>query len=163
MRTLIYNEYFIESQSAIASVVENGSPFDKYIEDSASGDDKRSTKVFSHPLENNLSITDHRIILPIEISMKLIISKDKTSSIYKELQSFFISADEVSVKTKADQYDNMFVSDMSHIESPEKFDSLEVDVVFTEIQTQSGAVGFSPIDQNQQNTIGLGELSIQVA
>ena len=122
----------------------------------------RDTKGFTHQLENNLSITDHRILLPIVIDMKFLIAKDKTSVIYKELEELFVSGAEVAVKTKARLFEGLYISSIPHAETPEKFNSLEVDVKFREIQVPSGTVSFSPADANQQDTIERGELNAQV-
>ena len=123
----------------------------------------RDTKGFSHPLENNTSLTDHRIIYPIEITMTLLISKDSKSEIYKQIEDFFLSALTVQVKTKAKTYDDLYISAMPHNETPQKFDTLEMDIKFREIQVASGTVLFAPLDTDQLDTVGRGELNIQVA
>lgn len=127
----------------------------------------RDSKGFTHPLENNKNLTDHRIILPIEIEMKLIISRDKTSEIYKELAFYFETAGVVTVKTKAETFTNLYIAAIPHTESPEKFNSLEVDVRFSEIQLSSNITNqpsqFTPENDFQQDTIDRGELNVQVA
>lgn len=127
----------------------------------------RDSKGFTHPLENNKNLTDHRIILPIEIQMKLIISRDKTSQIYKELEYYFQTALPVQVKTKADTFDNLYISAIPHGETPEKFNSLEVDVRISEIQLSSNITNFpnefAPGIDEQQDTVDRGELNVQAA
>ncbi len=123
----------------------------------------RDTKGFSHPLENNLSLTDHRIVFPIEISMTLLISKDSKSEIYKQIEFYFINAKTVEVRTKAATFSSLYISAMPHNETPSKFDTLEMDIKFREIQVPSGTVDFDPYLDNQSDTIGRGELNVQVA
>lgn len=127
----------------------------------------RDSKGFSHPLESNKTLIDHRIILPIEIQMKLIIAADKTSEIYDELEGLFTRADTVQVRTKAKTFINLYISAIPHAETPEKFNSLEVDVRFSEIQVSSNITDspnlFNPANDFQDDTISRGQLNIQVA
>lgn len=123
----------------------------------------RDTKGFSHPLEDNTSLTDHRIILPIEITMTLLIAKDSKSEIYKQIEDFFINASTVQVRLKAKTFDELYISAMPHNETPQKFDTLEMDIKFREIQVKSGTVAFDPEETNQLDTIGRGELNVLVA
>lgn len=127
----------------------------------------RDTKGFTHPLENNKNLTDHRIILPIVIDMKLLISKDKTSQIYKEVEFYFQTASPVTVVTKSGTFDNMYIGAMPHAESADKFDSLEMDIRFDEIQLSSNITNspslFAPENDYQQPTTERGELNTLVA
>jgi hypothetical protein len=125
---------------------------------------RRDTKGFTHPLENNKNLTDHRIILPIIIDMKMLISKDKTSQIYKEFEYYFNTAAPVTVVTKAGTFDDMYVAAIPHSEAPDKFDSLEMDVRFDEIQLSANSAKtpsfFDPSNDDQSTTIGRGELTV---
>lgn len=121
----------------------------------------RETQVFSHPLEDGTVITDHRIILPIQIQMKFIISEDSTGSIYQEFENLLNFATEVNVKTKARTFPRMFVSSLPHLEDPSKFNALELDIVFTERQTITGPT-FTPATQDLEDTNQLGEIATVV-
>lgn len=124
------------------------------------------SKGFTHPLESNRSITDHRIILPIVIEMQLSVTNDKSSEIYKELRGLYFTAETVQVRTRSETYKNMYVARIPHDESVARFNALIFDVTFREIQvevnTVAAAQAFSPANPLQADTVERGEINGQV-
>ena len=120
---------------------------------------RRVSQGFQHPLENSRTLIDHRIRLPIEVSMTLILARDSTNQIVNELISLYDNGTQVSVKAKSGMVDNLYVAELPFDETPEKFDALDIEVVFREIQTPLFTSEFAPILEIDQDTIDLGEIN----
>lgn len=95
---------------------------------------KESAKVFEHPLETGATITDHRIIMPIEIELSLILQSSDYRSVYQNIKQLFLNADLLVVQTKSGVYDNQLISAMPHEEDPEQYDAITMALTLKQAQ-----------------------------
>lgn len=120
---------------------------------------RRETQGFTHPLEDSTTLIDHRIILPITINIPFLISRDYNNTLYEEIEQFFNSGEVVQVYTKARKNNNLYISAIPHEEVPDKFDSIVVDVTFTEIQVASPTItDFNPVNTEESTIVPRGVL-----
>lgn len=91
---------------------------------------QEDSKIFTHPLETGVSITDHRIILPIEIDLTLIMEAAYYRDVYQQIRTFFHSNDTAIVQTKTDAYASMALASMPHEERAEMIDAIPIRLHF---------------------------------
>ena len=92
----------------------------------------RDSKKFIHPLETNAVRADHKIITPVEITMRVILEAENYEDTYQEIGSLFRDSTEVLIQTKADTFDRMILERMPHTEDPSLFDAISMDLRFGE-------------------------------
>jgi len=101
-------------------------------------------KALEHPLEDNSSVVDHIVFLPVEIEMPLLVTGAQAATTYGEIRELFRASVVLTVQTRALTYDNMVLTAMPHDERPEEFDALTVTLQLREIiiakTTYGGAV-----------------------
>lgn len=118
---------------------------------------KEPSKPMEHPVENGTIITDHRIILPIEIDMQLILPAPLYRNLYLQIKQLFTKSSLLIVQTKNEVYKNMMISDLPHEERPEMYDAIIVDLKFKQVLFAQTEVGFSPEDAEKSDTVENGE------
>ncbi len=92
------------------------------------------SKYMNHPLEDATIVTDHRIILPVEITISFILRPENYRNTYLLIRQAYLSAFRFSVQTKANTYTGMYISDIPHEEDPAFFDTITMVVQFREVQ-----------------------------
>jgi hypothetical protein len=95
---------------------------------------KPDSKVMEHPLETGASTIDHRIILPIEIELALIMQANVYRDVYAQIKQLFLNAELLTIATKASTYPNMLISSMPHEEQVEVYDAIIIELKFRETQ-----------------------------
>lgn len=124
---------------------------------------RETSRPMEHPVETGVIITDHRIILPTEIELSMILPAGDYRSVYQQIKQYFNSAQLLSVQTRTDTYANMFIVDIPHQEDAELFDTVSLairlkQVLIVTTQTQSLPAG-AVKDATQQSTINNGAQS----
>lgn len=104
-------------------------------------------KSFEHPLETSVVVTDHRVLLPIEIRIQMIIPDGQYVEVYKDIRQAFENADIFSIQTKVDIFDNMLLVGIPHEEDPDKFDAITIELSFKETQFANLTIVTLPADQ----------------
>lgn len=104
---------------------------------------KEQAKVMEHPLETGATITDHRIIQPIEIELSLVIPSTAYLGVYEQIKQLYLNATLLIVQTKSGVYANQLISSLPHEENPETFNVLTMaltlkQVIFANTQTVNG-------------------------
>lgn len=87
---------------------------------------RESAKVFEHPLETGSTITDYRVIMPVEIELPMMLSSDDYRDVYGQVRQTFIRGDLLIIATRSGSYRDMLISEMPHEEDPEQFDALRL-------------------------------------
>lgn len=123
---------------------------------------KESSKSMEHPLETGATIVDHRIILPLEIELSVLLTEADGPAVYQQLRAVFLRGDLLTLQTRAGSYSNLLLEAIPHDESPDMFDGLAVsvslkEVVFvtavyskTAIQPASGSTHKSTVKRGEQ-------------
>lgn len=91
-------------------------------------------KVMEHPVETGATISDHRIILPVEITLSMMLTPDSYRAMYNQIYQAFTRAEIFTVQTKVGGYRNMIISEMPHEEDPATYDAIAMNLKMREIQ-----------------------------
>lgn len=122
-------------------------------------------KLMTHPLENGEVVTDHRVILPVAISISVILRSAQYRDTYAAIRQAFRRSDRFTVQTKTDTYHNMYLRDIPHQEDPDKFNTISMILEFVEAQFFNVQVqDFTEtevIEREDSSTINRGEQSNQ--
>lgn len=97
-----------------------------------------SAKLMAHPLEDGSNIVDHRIILPIGLSLNCVLEAENYRDTYQEIRRIFRESVRLTVQTKTDTYTNLYLQDIPHEEDPGLFDT--VTMILQLIETQIARV-----------------------
>jgi len=117
---------------------------------------KENSRVMDHPLENGSMITDHRIILPIEIELTLILSSLDYQDVYKTIKQFYTNGTLLIVQTKSDIYENQLISAMPHEEDPEQYNVLPVILTLRQVQFAQPEYGVVPKAPKNSSNVDRG-------
>mgnify|MGYP000882829430 FL=1 len=111
------------------------------------------TKNMEHPIETGSVITDHRVIMPVEIDMALVLDADVYYDQYQQMKQAMKAATLFYIGTRTGIYRNMMITDIPHEESPDQYDTITVNIKFKEVQLVTAT--FEPLTarkvQNKDN------------
>lgn len=93
-----------------------------------------SSQMARHPLETGSSVVDHRIVLPTEAQLLVMLQAADYSNGYGQLRASFNAGEILTVHCKAGVFSNMCIADMPHEETPEMIDLIQVAVKLVETQ-----------------------------
>ncbi len=91
------------------------------------------SKLMEHPIESGALVVDHKVINPVEITLRLCLPAYIYSSVYREIRRLYEDSVYLRIKTKAQWYTNMVLQALPHDETPETFDRLVFDLHFKEV------------------------------
>ena len=130
-----------------------------------------SAKLLTHPLEDGSNIVDHRIILPIGISLSLVLNAETYRSTYADIRQSFRESTRLTIQTKTDIYQNMYMQDIPHEEDPRLFDTITLIITLIESQLARTQIQLLPLtsvinpvdsstsDRGEQTTTDAGNRS----
>lgn len=95
---------------------------------------KEEAKVMEHPVESGAVITDHRIILPVEIELSLILASEDYQSVYKAIRQYYFNATLLVIQTRAGIYENQLIRSLPHEEDPTMFNALAIALSLKQVQ-----------------------------
>jgi len=84
--------------------------------------------IFTHPLENGVKISDYKVIMPTEITLRLAVKGNEYNSIYYTLDGMFKNSTLINVQTSARIYKNMIISELPYKENAQHFDTMLMDL-----------------------------------
>jgi hypothetical protein len=113
---------------------------------------KETAKVMEHPVESGIIITDHRIILPVEIELSLILTSETYQDIYKTIRQYYTNGTLLVVQTRSDIYDNQIIESMPHEEDPTQYDVLTLALSLKQVQFVTVQYGVTPKNNSNNNT-----------
>lgn len=111
---------------------------------------KEESKPMEHPLETGATTTDHRIILPVEIELSLVIQLGDISDVYKTIKQFFLNGTSLTVRTKTGVYEDQLILGMPHEEGADNYDAIFLALSLKQTQfaiTQFGVVPKAPTNK----------------
>jgi hypothetical protein len=117
---------------------------------------KEQAKVMEHPVESGIIITDHRIILPIEIELSLILQSPDYEDVYKTIRSYYLNGTLLTVQTRAGIYNNQIISSMPHEEDPSIYDALTIALNLKQVQFVTAQFGIVPKKSSNYNLTNRG-------
>lgn len=116
---------------------------------------RRDTQVFIFPLETSELVTESRIIQPIMIDVIVYIVDDPLKIIYQKMDQIFKSAESLTIGCKQGFFTNMFLKTLPGLETTDKNDAIELQLVFQEILV-GASKSFSPENPNNSDTTSIG-------
>ena len=132
-------------------------------------------RLMSHPLEDGAVITDHRIIFPTVITLSIIIDPRLFTfrpiagefgfgvtyrETYESIREDFRQSTQFQIQTKSRTYENMYLQNIPHEESPNQFDTITMILEFSEAKFSTvviQALGMDNVaNQNDTSTLEKG-------
>lgn len=117
---------------------------------------KTSARTMEHPIENGSIITDHRILLPTEIDLTVVLNSQDYSDIFSSILQYYIQGTLLVVQTKVCVYQNMVLTEIPHSENSEMLDAIAIILSFKQVQLVSAQYNISPKKQANTNTVQKG-------
>lgn len=124
---------------------------------------KEDSKVMEHPVETGIIISDHRIILPIEIELSLIVNSENLKDTYKIIRQLFFSATLLIVQTRGGVYRNQLIQSMPSEEDPDYYGSLTIALKLKQVQFATAKYAVAPKRPQNSTTVDRGTQQAQVA
>lgn len=94
----------------------------------------RASKAMEHPLETGATVTDHRIVLPVNIELSLILASEDYRAVYQQIRDLFNKGDLLTVQTRVDSFTSMLIEKMPHDETPDMMDGVALALSLKEAQ-----------------------------
>jgi len=113
---------------------------------------KENSKLMEHPIENGSIITDHRIILPIEIDMSLILASSDYTEVYKSIRQYYYNATLLVIQTRAGIYENQIIEAIPHEEDPDMYDAITIALSLKQVFYVSAQYAVAPKYPSDSNT-----------
>ena len=117
---------------------------------------KEEAKVMEHPIETGGTIVDHRIVLPVEIDLSLVINANDYQDTYAQIKEYYLNSTLLVVQTRSGVYQNQIISSMPHEEDPSQYDVLSVALSFKQIQFVTAKFAASPRNASNKKTVDRG-------
>lgn len=120
---------------------------------------KEDSKTMEHPLESGAIITDHRIVLPVEIELAVIPRAEQFNDVYAEIKQLFIKGTLLTVQTRTGRYSSMLIQSMPHDESADMFDTCPIALKLKEVRIVVSKVGkgYAPKKKKQSPRVEAGQ------
>ena len=117
---------------------------------------KEEAKVMEHPVESGAIITDHRIILPVEIELSMLLTALDYQDTYREIRSFYLNGTLLVVQTKTGIYENQLIASMPHEEDPEQFNIIPLALKLKQVQFVTAKYGVVPRNSKHATRVPRG-------
>lgn len=118
-------------------------------------------KVMDYPVESGVTLSDHRISMPTEITLTCIIPSSQYTVAYVAIRNAWLAPTVLSVQTRTGTYKNMIIAELPHSEDAEMFSAITIDIKMREFITVSGAGttqqnNFSPANPANSTNVASG-------
>lgn len=120
--SITYEQYFVTARPIKVSVSE-------------------VAKVMTHPVENGATISDFKVIMPIQIQMSMILSPLEYQATYQSIKTAFKNSTLFIVQTRSDMYLSMMISAMPHEEEAAMFDTIPIALKMEEVKLATTIIG----------------------
>jgi hypothetical protein len=117
---------------------------------------KEQAKVMEHPVESGAIITDHRIILPVEVELSMILTPSTYKDVYKEIRQYYLNGTLLVVQTRAGIYQNQLIASMPHEEDSELYDTITIALSLKEVLFATAQYGVVPKNTKNSTTVSKG-------
>jgi len=117
---------------------------------------KENSKLMEHPVESGAIITDHRVILPVEIDLSMLVTSVNYQDVYKQIRQYFFNATLLVVQTRSGIYENQLIAALPHEEDPTMYNAISIALSLKQVQIVVAQYGVVPKRQSQTTTIDRG-------
>jgi len=123
---------------------------------------KPEAKIMEHPLEDETTIVDDKVLLPINIELQMILLPNEVQSTYSQIKKLFTDSDILTVYTRADAYPNQIIAALPHEEDPSYFDTITISLRLKQVKFSATEITtIAPRNRTQQDTVNRGNLQPQ--
>lgn len=128
---------------------------------------RETAKAMEHPVEDGTTITDHRVILPVEIDLSVMLADADYRATYQALKTLFTSAELLIVQTATDSYPDMMIVEMPHEETTDMVEAVPVALKMKQVKTVKAQYGTLPpravAKKSDASTVKHGEVATKEA
>jgi hypothetical protein len=117
---------------------------------------KERAKVMEHPVESGAIITDHRIILPTEIDLSLILTPATYRETYDKINQYYLQGTLLIVQTRSGIYVNQLIHAMPHEEDPNLYNTITLALGLKEVQFVTAQFTTTPRNTKNSNGVNRG-------
>jgi hypothetical protein len=93
---------------------------------------KEESKPMEHPLETGALVTDHRIILPVDIELSTVVAAEDYREVFRQVKDIYLRGDLLTVQTRTDSYTSMLIASMPHEETGDMQDGITLIITLRE-------------------------------
>jgi hypothetical protein len=93
----------------------------------------QNSQAMQHPLETGATIIDHKILLPVEIELSIVLAVETYQETYEQIKQLYETSTQLLVQTKADTYENQILISIPHEENPATFNTITMSLHFREL------------------------------
>lgn len=119
---------------------------------------KPMVKLMEQPIETGVVITDHRILLPIEIELTLIFRGTDYRDTYNEIWELKNKSTILTVQTMERTFENMVIIEMPSEESVNIFNTITMALKLKEVIFANTETKFAPKNPTKSNTVDRGQV-----
>jgi hypothetical protein len=124
---------------------------------------KEQSKVMEHPLETGAVIADHRIVLPVEIELSLILTPASYQDTYKAIRSYYLNGTILIIQTRTGVYENQIIESIPHEETPEQYDAISLTLSLRQALFVIPENTITPLNPTDSTTVDRGQQGISNA
>lgn len=117
---------------------------------------RETSRTMEHPVETGVITTDHRIIMPTEIDLSMVLNSIDYPDVYKQIKSYWLRGTLLTVQTRVAVYMNQLISEIPHEESPEQFDMITLALKLKQVQIVTAKYGIIPRAPKNSTTVPTG-------
>jgi hypothetical protein len=117
---------------------------------------KEEAKLMEHPIETGATIVDHRIILPTEIELSLILTRHDYQDTYHQIREYYYNSTLLIIQTRSGIYENQLIQSMPHEEDPDQYDVLTLALSLKQVFFVTAQYGTVPKNPSNVNTSSRG-------
>lgn len=115
-----------------------------------------NARAMEHPVEDGTIITDHRIILPVEIELTLILNSTDYPSVYSQIQGLYYGAQLLTIQTRTSIYENQMITSLPHSETSELYSGVALSLSLRQVLIVSAQYNIKPKYPGDSNTVDRG-------
>lgn len=91
-------------------------------------------KAMEHPIESGAVITDHVILMPIEIEIPMIVPSGSVQDMYQQINQYYMNSTLLIVQTRSSVYVNQYIAEIPHDENNDQWDTIEITIKLKQAQ-----------------------------
>ena len=122
-----------------------------------------TSKLMVHPREDGSTQIDHKIDLPINIQIPMILESESYRDVYAEFRDAKINGTELTIQTKTFTHENMFIEAIPREEDPKYFSTITMVIRLTQaliFNTEISELSVSNVsDPSDSSTVGRGQVN----
>ena len=117
---------------------------------------KEQAKVMEHPVESGAVITDHRIIMPVEIELSLILTPATYKETYEDIRQYYLESTLIIIQTRSGIYLNQMINSMPHEEDTNLFNTITLTLGLKQVQFVTAEFTTTPRNPKDTSSIQRG-------